>query len=138
MEESILTSTKKVLGLGSDDTSFDLDVITYINSAFSNLHQLGVGLPEGFFIEDESTTWESFIEGFPEFDPYINMIKTLVYLRVRMLFDPPATSFHLQAMENQIQEHEGRLSAAREAAQWVDPLPEPEPIPDIIDAGDAL
>lgn len=138
MEESILKSTKKVLGIAADDTSFDLDVITFINSAFSNLHQLGIGLPEGFAIEDDSLTWEEFITGFPEFEPYISMIKTLVYLRVRVLFDPPATSFHQQAMENQIQEREARLSMAREAAQWVDPLPEPEPVPDIIDGGDAL
>ena len=123
MEESILQSTKKVLGIHPDDDSFDLDVMTHINSAFSILHQLGVGPVDGFFIEDEGPTWTDFVN---EPLPIMNEVKTCVYLRVRMLFDPPTTSFLINSMERQIVEHEWRLSVMREGTpgdQWVPPLP---------------
>lgn len=138
MEESILKSTKKVLGIGPDDVSFDLDIIMYINSAFSTLNQVGVGLPEGFTIEDDTPVWTDFIQGFDEFIPQLGLIKTAIYLIVRMLFDPPTTSYAITAMEHQIDEHVGRLSTTREGTQWSDPLPVSGPIPDIIDGGDAL
>ena len=138
MEESILKCVKKVLGIGPDDTSFDLDVIIHINSVFSTLQQVGVGLPEGFSIEDENVEWADYIAGFPEFEPQLGLIKTCVYLRVRMLFDPPTTSYHIAAMEKQIAEHEYRLSITREEAQWTDPLTGLAPVPETVDGGDAL
>jgi hypothetical protein len=122
MEPSILKSTKKVLGIGPDDTSFDPDIITYINSAFSNLHQLGIGPDDGFVIEDEEGKWADFVTD-PALLPYFSLIKTCVYLRVRMLFDPPTTSYLINAMKDQIAEHEWRLSTAREGYAWVDPSP---------------
>lgn len=109
MEQSILTSTKKILGIEADVTSFDLDVITHINSALSILNQLGLG-PTGFFIEDAEATWDDLeLE-----DQQLNMARTYIYLKVRMLFDPPTTSFLIEAMNEQIQEHEHRLSWSRE------------------------
>lgn len=123
MESSILISTKKVLGIGPDDTSFDLDIITHINSAFVNLYQLGIGPVNGFMIEDAEPKWNDFISSDPMLLPYLNLIKTCVILRVRMLFDPPTTSYLINAMEKQIAEHEWRLSAGREAIEWVDPNP---------------
>lgn len=120
MDQSILNSTKKILGIASNDTSFDLDVMTHINSAFSNLHQLGIGPEEGFVIEDATTEWEDFgIDSLP----ILHQLKTCVYLRARMLFDPPTTSYLLQAMERQIQEAEWRLNEMREATAWIDPDP---------------
>jgi hypothetical protein len=124
MEQSILKSTKKVLGIGPDDTSFDLDVITHINSAFSHLHQLGVGPAEGFVIEDETATWDQFMVTSP---PILSLLKTCVYLRVRMLFDPPTTSYLVTAMEQQIVEHEWRLNVLREGTDWIDPTAEVTP-----------
>jgi hypothetical protein len=123
MEESILKSTKKVLGIGLDDVSFDPDVTQHINSAFSNLTQLGVGPVEGFTIEDDTAVWADL--GI-DFLAILNEVKTVVYLRTRLLFDPPATSYHLAALQDQIQEHEWRISAMREATGWVDPDP-PDP-----------
>lgn len=120
METSILNSTKKILGINPEDTSFDLDIITYINSAFSILNQLGIGPPSGFMIMDETSEWADF--GVAD-EPTLNLLKTCIYLRVRMLFDPPATSYLQGAFEKQIQEHEWRLSAMREATAWVDPDP---------------
>ncbi len=123
MDTSILRNTRKILGIGINDTSFDLDVILHINSAYAILHQMGVGLPQGFSIEDEVPLWPDFIVGFPEFDPYLGLIKTCVYLRVRLAFDPPQMGFLVTALEEQIAEHEKRLSFARESTQWVDPEP---------------
>lgn len=119
METSILISTKKVLGIAEDYTVFDLDIITHINSAFSDLAQLGVGPDDGFMIEDDSTEWEAFLGD----DLQLNSVKTYIYLRVRLLFDPPATSYAVTAMEEQIQRLEWRLNIHREETEWVDPDP---------------
>lgn len=123
MDNSILNNTKKILGISLNDSSFDLDVLIHINSAFSILHQIGIGPPEGFTIGDNVPVWADFIVGHPEFGPYLDLIKTCVYLRVRLSFDPPQTSYLLSSLEKQLQEHETRLSLARERVQWVDPDP---------------
>lgn len=121
METSILTSTKNVLGIAEDYTVFDLDIITHINTAFSTLTQLGVGPVNGFMIEDDSAVWDDFI---PMGDFQYNSVKTYVYLRVRMLFDPPQTSYLISAMERQIEQLEWRLNIHREETEWSDPEPE--------------
>ena len=115
MENSILISTKKVLGLEPTYTVFDQDVIMHINAAFSILNQLGVGPVEGFMIEDDAAVWDDFIliEGS---EPSKSLVKTYVQLKARMLFDPPTTSFLLEAMTNQIKEYEWRLNVFREYA----------------------
>lgn len=123
METSILTSTKKILGLDESYTAFDLDVATHINTALSTLTQLGIGPAAGFMIEDDSADWSDFID---ESDLNYSNAKTYVYLRVRLVFDPPTTSYLLAAFENQIQQLEVRMSIAREEATWVDPDP---PVP---------
>jgi hypothetical protein len=119
MEMSILTSTKKILGIAEDVTAFDLDIITHINSVFSTLTQLGVGPAAGFMIEDATATWDTFISD----DTQLNSVKSYVFLRVRLLFDPPATSYLINAYEDQIKELEWRLNTHREETQWVDPDP---------------
>lgn len=118
MESSILKSTKKMLGLDFDYTAFDEDVIICINSAFASLNQLGVGPQSGFYIEDETRVWEDFMVNGPQ----LNLVKTFIFLKVRMMFDPPATSFAITAMESQIREHEWRLNTMRED-DVVGPLP---------------
>ena len=121
MEQSILKSTKKILGIAEDYTVFDLDIITHINSAFSTLTQLGVGPVEGFIIEDDTALWTDFID--VDVDFQWNSVKSYVFLRVRMLFDPPQTSYLISASERQIQELEWRLNIHREETDWVDPRP---------------
>lgn len=123
MEESILTSTKKILGLDASYTPFDLDVITHINAAFSILNQLGVGPEDSFMIEDAETLWSQY--GVPL--NQLSLVKTYVYLKVRSLFDPPTTSFMIEAVDKQIKEYEWRLNVFREYEKY--PLPEPEPVP---------
>ena len=112
MEESILDSTKKILGLEATYTPFDLDVITHINAAFSILNQLGVGPEEGFSILDNQAVWADFVVPTNQ----LHLVKTYVYLKVRILFDPPSTSFLLDTYINQIKEYEWRLSTFREVA----------------------
>lgn len=124
MSDSILTSTKKVLGIDESYTAFDTDIIMHINSVFTTLAQLGIGPPTGFVIEDDTAVWDEFLG--VEADMY-SSVKTYVYLSVRMLFDPPGTSYHIGAMEKQKQELEWRLTVRRDADTWVDPtIPEPE------------
>lgn len=124
MEESILTSTKKVLGIAEDYTAFDLDIITHINSAFSTLTQLGVGPANGFMIEDDGPTWSDFITDIADADDLqYNSVRTYVFLRVRQLFDPPQTSYLITAFDKQIQELEWRLNVHREETGWEDPRP---------------
>ena len=119
MEESVLQSTKKILGIGPEDDSFDLDVITHINSAFSTLEQAGV--PPSMFIEDGESAWADVYPDQP--DEQLAMIKTCVYLQVRLLFDPPATSYLLSAAQEQVREHIWRINVRREDVEWVDPDP---------------
>lgn len=115
MDHSILRSTKKVLGIHVDDDTFDQDIITFINSALSTIQQLGLG--QGFFIEDATAVWQDII---PD-ERLLGLIRTIVYLRARMLFDPPITSYAQNAMNTQIEELEWRLNVWREDADWVDP-----------------
>lgn len=117
--DSILNSTKKILGISEDYTAFDTDLIIHINSALSILAQLGVGPSTGFAITGADEEWGDFISG----DDQYNSIKTYIYLRVRQWFDPPTTSYLIGAYEKQIQELEWRISVHREETGWVDPDP---------------
>jgi len=120
MEESILLSTKKIVGVAEEYTAFDLDIITHINTALSTLTQLGVGPAEGFTIDDASELWHDFIED----DKQYHSVKSYVFLRVRQLFDPPATSYLIAAFDKQIEELEWRLNVHREETDFVDPDPD--------------
>lgn len=119
MSNSILTSVKKNLGVEESYVVFDPDIIIYINSALSTLTQLGVGPEAGFMIEDSAATWDTFLGT----DPRLNPVKTYVQLRTRMLFDPPQTSYLIEAMKDQIREHEWRLNVQMEQTIWTDPDP---------------
>lgn len=112
LKDSILQSTKKLLGLDREYSAFDLDIITHINSAFSTLYQAGVGPLEGYMISDENDVWSAFIGN----QMHINDVKSYLYIQVRMLFDPPTTSFALAANEKMLAEYIWRLSVAAEFA----------------------
>lgn len=108
MENSILTSIKKLLGVSEEYQEFDTDIIMHINTVFLNLTQLGVGPEEGFSIEDETAEWDEFIED----NAQLNAVKSYVYLKVKLLFDPPLSSSVTQSMERMIAELEWRLNVA--------------------------
>jgi len=104
--ESILTSIKQMLGPSADDTHFDPDIIMHINTVFFSLKQLGVGPAEGFFIEDASTTWSEYIENPVEH----NAVKTYMYAKVKLVFDPPQNPAHIKCLEQTVSEFEWRLN----------------------------
>lgn len=106
--DSILTSVKKMLGISKEYEHFDDDLIMHINSVFLILTQLGVGPKTGFIIEDDSTEWLDFIE-----DPTkLQMVKSYMYLKVKLLFDPPLSSAVIEATNRMISEFEWRLYVA--------------------------
>ena len=104
--ESILTSIKKLLGIGEECTHFDDQIIMHINTVLSILTQVGVGPSSGFAIENSTDKWEEFVGE----DPRFNMVKTYVYQKVKMVFDPPTSSTHMEALKQSIAELEWRLN----------------------------
>lgn len=104
--ESILSSMKKLLGIVPEYEAFDDQILLYINTAFSVLHQLGVGPEEGFEIVDKGMTWEKIISA-----PRLNMIQTYVGMKVKLMFDPPVSSFALDALNKQISDYEWRITS---------------------------
>jgi len=120
MEDSILTSTKKLLGIAPSDDSFDLDILLNINSVLGQADQImGPILP--LTIVDATATWSEFNLS----QAQLNMLKSYVYLKVKMVFDPDATSFTIEARAEQIRQLEFRMNVNREMEEH--PLtPEPE------------
>lgn len=111
VEKSILNTIKDLLGIAADQTNFDDQIIVHINTVFFTLQQLGVGPSPGFFVESAEDNWEDFI---PEGVNY-NSIKTYMYLKVKLLFDPPLSSGVLEAMERMAVEYEWRLKVEAES-----------------------
>ena len=102
--DSILNSVKKKLGIQEDYTHFDEDIIIDINSVFMILNQLGVGPDEPFTIEDEDAYWEDFID-----NTRIEAVKSYMYMKVRLMFDPPTSGFLVDSLNKQIAELEWRM-----------------------------
>lgn len=105
--ESILTSVKRVLGIAKDYTQFDDELILHINSVFLILNQLGVGPEEPFSISDETAIWEDFFS-----TTSLELVKSYMYLKVKLLFDPPLSSSVIEASNRMISEFEWRLNVA--------------------------
>jgi len=105
---SILDSIKQLLGIDVNDTSFDKELIIHINGALMILKQLGVG-PEFYSIKDKNNVWEEFTQGRKD----LEIIKSFVYLKVRLMFDPPQNSFLVNSIEKQISEYEWRITVQR-------------------------
>ena len=108
MNDSILTSIKKMLGITEEYTHFDQDIIIHINTVLMILRQLGVGPKEGFAITDSYETWGDFLTDNKD----IEAVKTYVYLKVRLLFDPPLSSAVTESINRSINELEWRLNIA--------------------------
>lgn len=110
MEDSILKSVKQVVGVEPEETDFDTDFLFAINTVFDDLNSLGVGPEEGFDIVDDTAVWSSYCDD----GVTTKRVKTLMTLRVRLIFDPPATSFHIAAIEKMIDKLEFLVSINRE------------------------
>lgn len=109
--DSILTSIKKLLGIAAEYNHFDTDIIMHINTVFLSLNQIGVGPSDPASITSEMDTWEGIFGDMKN----IEAVKTYTYLKVRMIFDPPASSTVLEAMNRQASELEWRLNVQMEA-----------------------
>jgi hypothetical protein len=105
--ESILTSIKKLLGPSAEYEHFDPDIIMHINSALMVLTHIGVGPAEGFVIEDETSLWTDFL---PDGEN-LEAVKTYIYLKVKIVFDPPLNAAVLESYKQQIKEYESRLNS---------------------------
>lgn len=104
--ESILTSIKKMLGIPEEYDAYDADIIMHINSVFTILKQMGVGPSEGFYIEDSTSTWQEYVDNPIE----CNAVKTYMYAKVRLIFDPPQNSAHIECLKQTVSEFEWRLN----------------------------
>jgi len=102
---SILDSIKKMLGVRIDDTNFDQELILHINGALMVLNQLGIGPVEGFVITGADEQWELFLDDRND----LELIKSDVYLRVKLMFDPPQNSFLTSAIQTQLNEYDWRI-----------------------------
>ena len=111
MYESILTSIKKLLGIPEDYEHYDADIIMHINSVFMILNQLGVGPSNGFSITDKTAVWSNFISA----NDNLEAVKSYVYMKVRLLFDPPLSSAVMECMNRMISELEWRLNSEAES-----------------------
>lgn len=111
--QSILETTKQLVRVSPEDEVFDTEIILAINTVFSDLNQLGVGPDVVFQIEGKEEQWDAFTDG----NNALNAVKSYMGNRVRLLFDPPTTSFGILALEKQIKEHEWRLMEAAEQAR---------------------
>jgi hypothetical protein len=101
----ILDDIKKQIGIVPEYLEFDDQLIMDLNAAFNTLHQLGFGPEEGFSI-DKDTTWEEVLK-----TKRLNFIKSYVSMKVRVMFDPPTSSFALDALNKQIAEYEWRITS---------------------------
>ena len=107
--DSILTSIKKLLGIAEEYEHFDQDIIMHINSVFMILTQLGVGPSKGFVITDSAASWSDFLS---DDSVKLESVKTYIYMKVKLMFDPPTSSAVMESMNRMISELEWRLNVA--------------------------
>ena len=110
-DDSILNSIKRLLGPGADHTEFDQEILMDINGVFFELQQLGVGPEEGFTVYDESAEWIDFTDN----ENLLSAIKPYMYLKVKLIFDPPTSSSVLTSFENMVNRFEWRINVAAES-----------------------
>lgn len=111
VKESILLSVKKLVGVGADNPDFDADILTHINSVFAILQQLGVGPETGYFIVDDTATWTDYLGNY---SVHVNMVKSYMAAKVRILFDPPVSSAVADSLNRICSEFEWRANVAAE------------------------
>jgi hypothetical protein len=114
MDNSILNTVKKAVGLMPEYDAFDDTLIMHINSVFMILSQVGVGPAKGFRIEDASANWNDYLT--EDYENY-ESVKSYICLKVRLLFDPPSSSTHMQAIKDLISELEWRLNIEAEESK---------------------
>jgi hypothetical protein len=114
---SILSSTKKALGMEESYTPFDAELIMHINSVLADFNQLGIGPENGFVIVDKTETWDEFLirDGDTAYDLRLNNARSLMFLRVKLLFDSPSNAAVLASIERQIEQTTWRLTVMQDS-----------------------
>lgn len=115
MSESILRSVAKNIGLPEEYNVFDPDLIMAINTVMSDLNQLGIGPEEGFEITDDVAVWDDLLQG----EIRLNSVKSYTYMRVKLMFDPPTTSYLIDSYQKQVDKAEFRINLFREEQAWI-------------------
>lgn len=111
--DSILTSVKKVIGIHESDTSFDIDIMMHINTVIMILRQMGIGPVNGYSVTSSYDTWDDYLSDITLFEP----VKIYIALKVRLIFDPPASSAIIEAINRTITELEWRLNVQADYAK---------------------
>lgn len=111
---SILNDVKEAIGIMPDYTVFDQTLIMHINSVFMILHQMGVGPDAGFRLSSGNETWDEFM---PSSNIDFESVKSYICMKVRLLFDPPSSSSHMDCIKQAIQEFEWRLNFESELSK---------------------
>ena len=114
MNESILSTIKKLLGVTDDYDYFDQDLLIHINSALMSLSQIGVRPSQDFYTLDKDTTWSEYLGYDYQENIDFGSIKSYIYLKVKLLFDPPQNSFTIEAINKMITEMEWRINIVSE------------------------
>ena len=112
LQESILSTIKKLIGFEDDYTQFDIDLIIHINTAFASLAQIGSNLKEGFSITDKNNLWSEYTTNTAILEP----VKMYVYLKTKMVFDPPASSMVIETVKQTINELEFRIQISADSS----------------------
>lgn len=110
IQDSILETVKNLIGVASECADFDTNIMVHINSAIMTLRQIGIGPKNGFSVRDSSSTWTDYIDDINLYES----VKDYIYLKVKIVFDPPTSSYVLEAMKEQIKELEWRLQTEKE------------------------
>ena len=122
MTDNIFGSVKKVVGLLGDDGSFDEDILLHINSVVSTLRQLGLSIPADFYVRDDVQTWRDLLGEFRDLD----LVKSYMAMKVRLMFDPPSSSFGLASMTEMVKELEWRINVLTDQPYSDPVLPAPK------------
>lgn len=108
--DSILNTIKKLLGIDSEDDSFDIDIIAIINSIIPSLSQMGIGPRNGFIVSSADNTWDEYLTS----DVNLEGVKTYIFLKTKLIFDPPSSSTVIESFNNTLKELEWRMMLAVE------------------------
>ena len=120
VDDSILLSIKKMLGMEPEFTQFDPDIILHINTIIQVLYQIGLDIPDGFTVVDQNSLWTDYIKD-PRYTKITSLIKQYIFMRVRMIFDPPSSATLATSIQESINEMQWRIS------QWIDYYEQNEP-----------
>lgn len=109
IESSILLSIKKALGSAPDYTPFDAEITMHINSQIAALYQLGLDAAKTLIVTGPDEQWTDLI---PAGDARLHFVKTYVYAKVKMIFDPPTSTAQMEALKSAAAEAEFRINVA--------------------------